>query len=127
MSEYVIKVKNAVKRFKETCALDHVSLNFEKGQIHGLVGRNGSGKTVLFKCICGLMTLTEGEILINGEPIRPAKAQNIGVIIENPGFIGAKSGMKNLCYLAALRGTITKDRRRRRCAAWGLTPKAAST
>ena len=63
MSEYVIKVKNAVKRFKETCALDHVSLNFEKGQIHGLVGRNGSGKTVLFKCICGLMIAPHHSIL----------------------------------------------------------------
>lgn len=124
MSEYVIKVKNAVKRFKETCALDHVSLNFEKGQIHGLVGRNGSGKTVLFKCICGLMTLTEGEILINGEPIRPAKAQNIGVIIENPGFIGAKSGMKNLCYLAALRGTITKEQAAETMRRVGLDPES---
>ena len=127
MSEYVIKVKNAVKRFKETCALDHVSLNFEKGQIHGLVGRNGSGKTVLFKCICGLMTLTEGEILINGEPIRPAKAQNIGVIIENPGFIGAKSGIRICAILRRCAGRSRKSRRRRRCAAWGLTPKAAST
>ena len=124
MSEYVIKVKNAVKRFKETCALDHVSLNFEKGQIHGLVGRNGSGKTVLFKCICGLMTLTEGEILINGEPIRPAKAQNIGVIIENPGFIGAKSGIKNLCYLAALRGTITKEQSAETMRRVGLDPES---
>lgn len=124
MSEYVIKVKNAVKRFKETCALDHVSLNFEKGQIHGLVGRNGSGKTVLFKCICGLMTLTEGEILINGEPIRPAKAQNIGVIIENPGFIGAKSGIKNLCYLAALRGTITKEQAAETMRRVGLDPES---
>lgn len=124
MSEYVIKVKNAVKRFKETCALDHVSLNFEKGQIHGLVGRNGSGKTVLFKCICGLMTLTEGEILINGEPIRPAKAQNIGVIIENPGFIGAKSGIKNLCYLAALRGTITKEQTAETMRRVGLDPES---
>lgn len=124
MSEYVIKVKNAVKRFKETCALDHVSLNFEKGQIHGLVGRNGSGKTVLFKCICGLMTLTEGEILINGEPIRPAKAQNIGVIIENPGFIGAKSGIKNLCYLAALRGTITKEQATETMRRVGLDPES---
>ena len=109
MSEYVIKVKNAVKRFKETCALDHVSLNFEKGQIHGLVGRNGSGKTVLFKCICGLMTLTEGEILINGEPIRPAKAQ---------------SGMKNLCYLAALRGTITKEQAAETMRRVGLDPES---
>ena len=122
--ENCIEVQNVVKRFRDQVVLKNVSISFEKGKIHGIVGRNGSGKTVLFKCICGLMTLTEGKILINGEPIRPAKAQNIGVIIENPGFIGAKSGIKNLCYLAALRGTITKEQAAETMRRVGLDPES---
>ena len=53
MSEVIIKVENVVRKFKENNALNGVSINFEKGKIHGIIGRNGSGKTVLFKCICG--------------------------------------------------------------------------
>lgn len=101
----IIEVKNVTKSFRETKALDGVSLNFERGRIHGIIGRNGSGKTVLMKCICGFMTPISGEVLVNGEKVRPSKAQeNIGLIIETPGFIGGKSGLKNLLYLLALRG-----------------------
>lgn len=101
----IIEVKNVTKSFRETKALDGVSLNFERGRIHGIIGRNGSGKTVLMKCICGFVTPTSGEVLVNGEKVRPSKAQeNIGLIIETPGFIGGKSGLKNLLYLLALRG-----------------------
>ena len=65
----VIEVKGVTKRFKEYKALDNVTLNFERGKIHGLIGRNGSGKTVLFKCICGFLRLDEGEILVDGKKI----------------------------------------------------------
>ena len=67
--ELMIEVKNAVKKFKEYRALDDVSLSFEKGKIHGIIGRNGSGKTVLFKCICGFLKLDAGEILVDGKRI----------------------------------------------------------
>ena len=60
--ETIISVKEVTKSFKETTALDHISAEFEKGKIHGIVGRNGSGKTVLFKCICGLMYPDSGEV-----------------------------------------------------------------
>lgn len=66
MADKMIEVKNAVKRFSDTVALDHVNVSFEKGKIHGVIGRNGSGKTVLFKCICGFMELTEGDIYVDG-------------------------------------------------------------
>ncbi len=108
MSEGIIEVKNAVKEFRETRALSDVSLSFEQGQIHGIVGRNGSGKTVLLRCICGLMTLTSGEITLRGKPIKPWAAQEMGVIIETPGFIANLSGMKNLLYLAGIRGVAGK-------------------
>lgn len=109
MSQYMIEVTDAVKRFRETTALNHVSVNFERGKIHGVIGRNGSGKTVLFKCICGFMGLTSGSIRVNGRPVRPAEAQDIGIIIENPGFIGSMSAYKNLKLLASVQRKITKS------------------
>ena len=70
--EHAIVVENVTKRFKETVAVNQVTVCFEKGKIHGIIGRNGSGKTVLFKCICGLFPVTEGRLsLIHiSEPTR---------------------------------------------------------
>lgn len=120
----IIEVKNVTKNFRETKALDGVSLNFERGMIHGIIGRNGSGKTVLMKCICGFMTPTSGEVLVNGEKVRPSKAQeNIGLIIETPGFIGGKSGLRNLQYLLGLRGKSDRSTAENAMRAVGLDPE----
>lgn len=100
-------VENAVKRFKENVALDHVSVSFERGKIHGIIGRNGSGKTVLFKCICGFMKLDQGKIYVNGSLVRPSASQDIGIMIEDPGFIGNMSGFRNLKLLASVNQRIT--------------------
>lgn len=67
----MIEVKNLTKEFKETKALDNVSLRFATGKIHGLIGRNGSGKTVLLKILCGFMAPTLGEVLFDGKPALP--------------------------------------------------------
>ena len=64
-----IEVKNVVKSFQDTTVLHDVSVSFAPGQIHGLIGRNGSGKTVLMKCICGFMRPTSGEILVEGKRV----------------------------------------------------------
>ena len=69
MSDCIIVVDHAEKRFGEQVALRDVSVSFEAGKIHGIIGRNGSGKTVLFKCIVGLMPLTSGSIQVNGRHI----------------------------------------------------------
>ena len=69
MMDNIIEVHNVTKKFKELKALDNISLEFERGKIHGIVGRNGSGKTVLFKCICGFLKMDEGEILVDGKRI----------------------------------------------------------
>lgn len=122
MADKMIEVKNAVKRFSDTVALDHVNVSFEKGKIHGVIGRNGSGKTVLFKCICGFMELTEGDIYVDGHKVKPAAPQQIGVIIEDPGFIGSMNGMKNLQLLAGIRGNITRERIREVIQLVGLNP-----
>ena len=119
----IIEVKNVSKNFRETRALDNISLDFERGKIHGIIGRNGSGKTVLMKCICGFMTPTSGEVLVNGEKVRPSKVQeNIGLIIETPGFIGGKSGLRNLQYLLRLRGKSDRSTVENAMRAVGLDP-----
>ena len=124
MVENMVEVKNIVKKFKEFTALDHVSVSFEKGKIHGIIGRNGSGKTVLFKCICGFMEPTEGEICINGKKVIASAAQEIGVIIENPGFIGSLSAFKNLQLLASIRGCVSDEEIRKVIARVGLDPQS---
>lgn len=103
----IVEVKNACKSFRETQALTNVSVSFEQGKIHGIIGRNGSGKTVLFKCICGFMSLTSGEVFVNGLTVKPSVSQDIGLIIENPGFIGSMSGFKNLKLLAGINRIVS--------------------
>ena len=100
-----------VKRFRDQVVLKNVSISFEKGKIHGIVGRNGSGKTVLFKCICGLMHPEEGVILVNGKRVGRDvdMPEDIGAIIEAPGFLPNYSGYKNLRFLANIRRKIGKE------------------
>ena len=109
--ETCIEVQNVVKRFRDQVVLKNVSISFEKGQIHGIVGRNGSGKTVLFKCICGLMHPEEGVILVNGKRVGRDvdMPEDIGAIIETPGFLPNYSGYKNLRFLANIRRKIGKE------------------
>src|SRR5690625_1947136 len=120
LADYIIEVNNAVKKFKETTALKQVSVNFEEKKIHGIIGRNGSGKTVLFKAICGFMKLDSGQIKVNNKPIKPAVAQNIGIIIEEPGFIGSLSGFKNLKLLASIHKKISDEEIRKTLEEVGL-------
>ena len=106
-----IEVSNVSKKYKDRMLVDDVSFTVEKGKILGIVGLNGSGKTVLLKCICGLMDYRGGTITVNGKVIGkdceyPA---NMGVIIETPGFLPYHSGYKNLEYLASLRKKISKQ------------------
>ncbi|MBP1994321.1 ABC transporter ATP-binding protein [Paenibacillus eucommiae] len=124
MATYRVEVSDAVKSFKETTALNRVSVKFETGRIHGIIGRNGSGKTVLFKCICGFMKLNSGSILVDGQPVKSAVAQEIGIIIEDPGFIGSLSGFKNLKLLASIRREISDDGIRDTLVRVGLDPKS---
>src|SRR5699024_10039975 len=122
MNDDHVSVQQASKAFKEVYALRCVDASFERGKIHGIIGRNGSGKTVLLKCICGFMRLSSGRILIDGQPVKPAAPQNTGVIIETPGFIGSLSGYQNLSYLASLKGVIGKEDIERVLQCVGLDP-----
>lgn len=120
----MIQVHNVDLIIKKTHILQEVSVSFEKGKIHGLIGRNGSGKTMLMKCICGFVKPTSGEIIVSGKRIGKDCdfPDNTGIIIETPGFIPYYSGYKNLKLLADLRGKITKDDIRKTMEQVGLDP-----
>ncbi len=107
----MIEVKNVSLTLQKNPILKNVSANFGKGKIHGLIGRNGSGKTMLMKCICGFVKPTVGEITVDGKRIGKDCdfPDNAGIIIETPGFVPYYSGFKNLKLLAALRGKISAD------------------
>ena len=108
--EEKIRIENVTKKFGSYAALDGISLNFEKGKIHGIIGRNGSGKTVLFKCICGFLRVDGGAVLVNGKQVgKEIEApESIGAIIETPGFLPGYSARQNLQFLAGIRGKIGK-------------------
>lgn len=109
--EYAVTVKNLTKKFKDVTVLSNITIEFEKGKIHGLIGRNGSGKTMLMKCICGLVPYKIGEITVNGKVVGREIdiPENIGVIIETPGFLPNYSGLNNLKFLAKISGKIGND------------------
>ena len=95
MERSVIEVRSVDKKFGDFAALKGVSLTCERGKIYGLTGRNGSGKTVLLKCICGFLIPDAGEIRIFGKTKKRGEMlREAGIIIEEPAFLGKKSGMK---------------------------------
>ncbi len=107
----MIDVKNVNVTIGKNRILQDISVHFEKGKIHGLIGRNGSGKTVLMKCICGFMKPTSGAVFVEGKQIGKDVdfVPNAGVIIETPGFVPFYSGYKNLHILAELNRRIGRE------------------
>ena len=103
-----IEIHDLVKTFGQDTVLKGINRNFEAGKIHGIVGNNGSGKTVMFKCICGFLQPTSGKVFVNGKQIgRDVDfPEDIGLIIETPGFLPNLTGLKNLEILASLKNKI---------------------
>ena len=122
--ENMIIIDDLTKRFGKNTVLNKVSIEFEKSKIHGIIGRNGSGKTVLMKCICGLTSITDGTITVSGKKIGAdcEIIPNAGVIIETPGFLTHLSGLANLKNLAALTGRIGINDIRKAISHVGLDP-----
>lgn len=104
----IITLKNIELKLKKTCVFQNLNFSCKQGEIIGITGANGSGKSVLFKLIAGLHSPSYGEVLINGENIVPERKipANLGALIEEPGFINYYSGFKNLQYLASIRGVV---------------------
>ena len=121
----MIVLENVSKTFKDKTVLQPLDLTVERGTITGFIGRNGSGKTVLFKLICGLLLPSTGTVTVDG--VRLGKdadfAPDTGVLIETPGFIGYESGLRNLRDLAAIRKKINVDQVKDAIRAVGLDPE----
>ena len=107
----VIIIENLTKRFKDATVLKNINLSFEKGKIYGLIGRNGSGKTMLLKSICGFVPATKGRILVEGKEIGKDIdiPDNLGAIIEAPGFLPNYNAYNNLRFLSVIKNKISKE------------------
>ena len=107
----VIKVEHVSMVFGEETVLKDVSFEFEEGKIYGIIGNNGSGKTVLMKCICGFLVPTRGKIFVNYKQVGKEIdfPEDMGIIIETPGFLPNLTGFKNLELLASIQNKIGVD------------------
>lgn len=117
-----IRLKNVTKKIKQDILLDHISLEFRGGKVYGLQGKNGSGKTMLMRAVCGLITLSDGEIDIDGEILHKdiSFPRNIGALLENPSFLNGYTGLENLKLLADIQGRIEEKELRDCLAKVGL-------
>lgn len=107
----IIIIENLTKRFKDATVLKNINLSFEKGKIYGLIGRNGSGKTMLLKSICGFVPATEGRIIVEDKIIGKDIdiPDNLGAIIEAPGFLPNYNAYNNLRFLSVIKNKISKE------------------
>lgn len=124
MKDISISVQHVHKDFDGEQVLRDVHHDFEAGRIHGIVGNNGSGKTVLFKCICGFLLPSKGRIMVDYEQVGKDMdfPEDMGIIIETPGFLPNLTGMKNLQLLASLKRKIGEREIRQTIRRVGLDP-----
>lgn len=124
MSASEISVKDVSKTFGTQVVLNNVCMECFAGKIYGLIGRNGSGKTVLMKCILGLLTPDSGEITVRDQRIGKDVdfAVDIGFILENPGFLAHETAFVNLKYLASIRRQVGVERIKECIRIVGLDP-----
>lgn len=108
----LIELRNVSKSFKGLSLFENLSVSFEKGKIYGIVGHNGSGKSVLFKMMCGFIFPDQGSVIVNGEELGKNKRfpENFGIIIDKPGYLGDKTGFENLRYLADIQNKISDEK-----------------
>lgn len=106
-----IIIENFTKTIHGSTVLKDISLELESGKIYGLQGKNGSGKTMLLRALCGFIRPTTGRIIIDGETLHKEISfpRSVGALIENPGFLSNYTGLKNLQLLADIRRTITEE------------------
>lgn len=114
MSQTVVKIENLVKRYKELIALDHFNLNIKEGEIFGLLGPNGSGKTTAINCLLSLLTFDKGTIEIFGEKMTPTNykiKREIGIVMQNVAVFDELTVYENIDYFCGLYITDKKTRK----------------
>ena len=119
-----IQVVEVTKRIRKNLILDNVSLEMKSGNIYGLQGPNGSGKTMLMRLLCGLIKANKGKVLLDGKEIGKDIdfPELVGLLIENPAFWGNYTGLKNLELLAELQKRIDTEQIRETIRDVGLDP-----
>ncbi len=106
-----IEIKNLYKKFRKNYVLKDINVTFSSGNIYGIIGQNGSGKSVLLKIICSFYTQTSGEILQDGFNYIKNNTfpDDLRALIENPDFIPDLTGYENLLLLASIQNIIDKE------------------
>ena len=104
----MITLKNVTKIMDNNVILDNINLNLEEGKIYGLVGRNGSGKSILLKVICGFLKPTEGIVLVDNKDLakEPVFPESIAALIERPNYIPDLNAFDNLFMIASIKNII---------------------
>lgn len=122
---YYLTVENLSKEIKNTKVLDNINLKLNKGKIYGFRGKNGSGKTMLFRALCGLIKPTEGKVIIDGQVLGEdiSFPESVGVIIEYPGFLPNLSGYENLKLIAEINNKVGEKEIKEIISAVGLDPE----
>lgn len=123
--ETMIKVRNVVKTFHGEVVLNHLDLDVNTGEICGITGRNGCGKSVLFKIIAGIMVPDSGQVTVCGEDIRNGKfPSDLGIILDNTGFLPSYSAFENLKMIAAINKKVSDEEIRELIRLVGLDPES---
>ena len=119
-----IEMKDYCKTLRGAEVLKHINMTFTSGNVYGLKGQNGCGKTMMMRAICGLILPTSGEVLIDGKVLGKDMSfpESVGVLIESPAFINAYTGFKNLRFLADIQKKITDEEIREAITEVGLDP-----
>ena len=120
----VIKLTHVSKVIKKAKVLDNINLELTSGKVYGFKGKNGSGKTMLMRVICGLISATEGTVEIDGRILGKDMTfpESVGVLIENPAFIGNYTGFKNLKVLASIQNRVDDEHIKKVIRQVGLDP-----
>lgn len=114
MSTNIVQIENLVKRYGSLVALDHLNLNISEGEVFGLLGPNGSGKTTAINCMLSLLKYDKGVIRIFGEEMRPDNyqvKQQIGIVLQNVAVFDELTVYENIDYFC---GLYVSDKRKRK-------------
>ena len=125
----LLSANHITKKIRGKTILQDISLQLEGGNVYGFVGRNGSGKTMLFRALSGLMAVSSGSVSIDGQVLRKdvSVLPSLGIVLENVGLYPDQTGMENLQYLARLRGLIGPEDIRTALVRVGLEPEDKRT
>lgn len=125
----IIRVEGLSKSFNDISVLNNINLEFQSGKIYGIVGSNGSGKTMLLRAISGLIIPSEGQVEIDGKVLHKELSfpENMGLLIEKPELLNYLTGFENLKFLASIKHIISDEKIREYMQKFMLEPDSKKT